>query len=249
MKRIRIPMHRYGEPDFDQEYLEWGFHDPRTQIREAESILRIVDARQPIRILDLACGTGTHAIYWAEQGHQVTAIDLSNVFVAQAKNQAAEKGVEVKFRVCDLATLDYEHEFDVVTWIEQSFYDIEIVYRIYRALGDKGYFVFDARNPDHPRTQQRGSNWRTWREQDGIFYLERHEINEKTGEHEDVWITIDPQQEAITEKCGHSMPVSLEEKTEIVRRAGFAQVKLYTLESAIWTHGQEPYWLWIVGKK
>lgn len=39
MKRVRMPMHRYGEPDFDRECLTWGFHDPETQIQEAQSIL------------------------------------------------------------------------------------------------------------------------------------------------------------------------------------------------------------------
>ena len=26
LKRVKLPMHRYGEPDFDREYLKWGFH-------------------------------------------------------------------------------------------------------------------------------------------------------------------------------------------------------------------------------
>ena len=154
MHRVSMPMHRYGEPDFDREYLEWGFHDPETQIREAASILRIVRAQHPLHILDLACGTGTHAVHWAEQGHRVTAIDLSETFIAEARKRAAERGVEVDFRVCDITTLDDCDAYDVVTWIEQSFFAQEMVCDIHRALKEDGCFVFDDRNPNHPRLHQ-----------------------------------------------------------------------------------------------
>ena len=69
MKRIRIPMHRYGEAVFDREYINWGIHDTDTQIREADSLSQLLDGKADI--LDLACGVGTHAIHWAKNGHKV----------------------------------------------------------------------------------------------------------------------------------------------------------------------------------
>ena len=30
-KRISMPMHRYGEPEFDREYVHWGLHNPDIQ--------------------------------------------------------------------------------------------------------------------------------------------------------------------------------------------------------------------------
>ena len=89
MKRITMPMHRYGEGDFDKDYLRWGFHDAETQAKEAESILRIAGTDRRLRILDLACGTGLHAAHWAKQGHTVTGVDLSETFIAQARARVA----------------------------------------------------------------------------------------------------------------------------------------------------------------
>jgi len=244
-----MPMHRYGEPDFDRDYLTWGFHDPGTQVQEAVSILRVIQPRRPLKILDLACGIGTHAIYWAEQGHQVTAVDLSETFIAEARRRAAERGVIIDFRVCDIAALDYEGAFDVVTWIEQSFFTQEAVRTVHRSLVVGGLFIFDDRNPDHPRTQKRGGNWRTWREQDGVYYLERHETDESTGVREDVWITIDPEQAVITEKSNRFKPISLDAKIDILRRAGFSHVELCTMDGAVQEEGNGPYWLWVVGRK
>ena len=63
MKRIKKPMHRYGKAAFDRDYLRWGFHDAQTQAEEADSVLRIVGEEGPLRILDLACGTGVHAVH------------------------------------------------------------------------------------------------------------------------------------------------------------------------------------------
>ena len=85
MKRVQSRMFRYGEADFDSDYLKWGFHDKDTQINEARSVLKLLDVKGPLRILDLACGTGRHAIYWAEQGHRVTGVDISETFIRIAK--------------------------------------------------------------------------------------------------------------------------------------------------------------------
>ncbi|MBA4184800.1 MAG: methyltransferase domain-containing protein [Acidobacteria bacterium] len=58
--------------------------------------------KEPNKALDLACGTGRNAIYLAEKGWQVTAVDRSSVGIEIARQRAAEKAVEIDFRVADL---------------------------------------------------------------------------------------------------------------------------------------------------
>jgi SAM-dependent methyltransferase len=60
------------------------------------------------RILDVACGQGRNAVWLALQGHQVTAVDISDVAVEQGRAIAAEAGVDVEFLTRDL--LDWEPE-------------------------------------------------------------------------------------------------------------------------------------------
>jgi SAM-dependent methyltransferase len=248
MRRIVEPSHRYGEPDFDRKYLEWGLHGPATQIEEAKSVLEIVRAGRPLRILDLACGVGTHAIHWAKQGHCVTAVDLSEVFVSRGREAAARDGVTVDFLVGDIRTLPYRGQFDLVTWIENSFFDEKIAVAIGRYVAPGEMFVMDVRNPENAKCKQRTSNWRTWREKDGVFYLERHETDAATGLRENVWIEIDPAKEVILEKRETLRPVTLQEQMALLRQAGFAEVRLHTMEGELFAGGEGPYWLWMVGR-
>ncbi len=70
---------------------------------------------QPCRVLDLGSGQGRNAIWLAQQGHQVTAVDVSDVATAQGVQIASEAGVEVNFVAADLATWEPEAEsFDLV---------------------------------------------------------------------------------------------------------------------------------------
>ncbi len=250
MKRITMPMHRYGEADFDAEYLEWGLHDRQTQIQEADSVLNLLRPMAALRILDLACGIGTHAIHWAKQGHAVTGVDLSETFVRHGR-QAAERGsVRVEFRVADIRDLAYREEFDVVTWIESSFFSEEMARCVYRALRPGGYFITDVRNPEHPRTRFRQGNWRTWREENGVFYLERHETDPATGRHEDAWITIDPQRELIEEKVSACDRVlTLADEMQVLKQVRFDPVELRTMAGEDFEGGEEPYWLWLVAQR
>jgi SAM-dependent methyltransferase len=56
----------------------------------------------PGRALDLACGSGRNAVWLAARGWTVTAVDFSDVALAQARALAAERGVEVEWLEGDL---------------------------------------------------------------------------------------------------------------------------------------------------
>ena len=109
----------------------------------------------------------------------------------------------------------------------------------------------DVRNPKHPRTIARSGNWRTWREQDGVFTLERHEVNPETGKHEDVWITIDPDKEIIEEKSNISEAglKSLDVTMSVLANVGFSSCELRTMTGELFNGGEDPYWLWIAARK
>jgi SAM-dependent methyltransferase len=254
MKRIRRESSSFGDPDFDHEYIQKGFHDRGTQLKEAESVLRILRPEVPLRILDLACGIGTHAVEWAKHGHRVAGVDISETFIAHARNNAEREGVKVDFLVRDIKQLDYSAEFEVVTWIEKPDFHENMPEAIYRFLSPGGRFIGDIRNPEHPRIRFLAGSWRTWREENGVFHLERHDKDEEKGIMEDVWITIDPEREVIEEKSSANdirccASRSLQTAMEALPRAGFSDIELYTMEGPRFAGGEEPYWLWIVARK
>jgi tellurite methyltransferase len=59
-------------------------------------------AKKPRRALDLACGAGRNALWLAEQGWSVTAVDGSAAAIAILRERAAERGLNVEARVADL---------------------------------------------------------------------------------------------------------------------------------------------------
>lgn len=56
----------------------------------------------PGRALDLGCGEGRNAIWLAEQGWRVTALDVSTVALARARTIARKRGVDVTWIEADL---------------------------------------------------------------------------------------------------------------------------------------------------
>lgn len=244
-------MHRYGEPDFDIAYMNWGFPDLKTQTEEAESVLRLVEGSGPQKILDLACGIGMHAIYWARRGHSVLGLDISETFIKHSREAAA--GIpNISFSVSDIRSLDVSSDFSLVTWIEMSFADTDVFRRVCKCLQPGGRFICDVRNSEHPKIKARSGNWRTWREQNGVFQLERHELNSATGQQEDVWITIDPAKDQIVEKINVSEPGLKTDPLKTIsrlREAGFSACELRTMSGESFQGGSEPYWLWIVATK
>ncbi|MEO6724903.1 MAG: methyltransferase domain-containing protein, partial [Blastocatellia bacterium] len=71
-------------------------HDPHPLV------VRFASQLEPGRALDIACGTGRHALYLAERGWQVTAVDSSKVAIEILLERARQLGVAVDARIADL---------------------------------------------------------------------------------------------------------------------------------------------------
>ena len=92
-------------------------------IKEPMPLLaRVVDKLKPGRALDVACGTGRHAIFLAERGWQVTAVDGSHVGIELAKATARSRRVEVDWRVSDLERGQFEIEAEAYDLVAIFYY-------------------------------------------------------------------------------------------------------------------------------
>ena len=85
---------RYAEPS-----LLWSATPNRFLVAEAKDLV-------PRRALDLACGEGRNALWLAELGWHVTAVDFSGVALAKARERAVATGAEIELLCADL--LEYE---------------------------------------------------------------------------------------------------------------------------------------------
>jgi SAM-dependent methyltransferase len=74
-----------------------------------------IDAKPGERALDLACGTGGVAELLAATGADVVGIDLAPGLIEIARGRAAERGLEIDYRVGDCERLDVDDaSFDAV---------------------------------------------------------------------------------------------------------------------------------------
>ena len=121
---------------------------------ECDFIEKEIDHNQSIRVLDIGCGTGRHAIELAKRGYSVTAVDLSEAMIDKAREKARTQAVEVDFRVADARNLAYESEFDLVIMLCEGAFPLmesdEMNYQILenasKALGNKGKLIFTTLN-------------------------------------------------------------------------------------------------------
>jgi glycine/sarcosine N-methyltransferase len=67
-----------------------------------ERTLRQAGAR---RVIDVACGTGMHAIELARRGYEVVGADLSAPMIERAKENASTAGIKVRFAVAGFGEL------------------------------------------------------------------------------------------------------------------------------------------------
>ena len=57
------------------------------------------------RVLDVGCGTGEHALFFASRGLEVVGVDASAIAIQRATEKAAERGLSARFAVADVTNL------------------------------------------------------------------------------------------------------------------------------------------------
>ena len=104
----------------------------------------------PRNLIDLACGTGTHALRQAGRGVAVTGLDLSQAMLAIARTKAAAAGYPLTLVHADMRAFDLPKPVDAVTCLYASLNHLADAADLARAfervaahLRPGGAFVFD----------------------------------------------------------------------------------------------------------
>jgi len=112
-------------------------------------------ARRPIvpgsRLLDLATGTGSVALEFANRGCEVTGLDLSAPMLEQARAKAQAAGRNIQFLQRDLVKFNLPPEFDHALCLYDSLnyiLDVDDLKRTFanarNSLNTTGVFIFDV---------------------------------------------------------------------------------------------------------
>ncbi len=121
---------------------------------ECDFIEREIGADRSVRILDIGCGTGRHAIELTRRGYAVVGVDLSESQLARAREKAAEAGAAIDFRRHDARDLPFAAEFGLAIMLCEGAFPLmetdEMNFRILqgaaRALKPGGKLIFTTLN-------------------------------------------------------------------------------------------------------
>jgi SAM-dependent methyltransferase len=83
-------------------------------------LVEALDLEPGMRVLDVGCGPGRHALALARGGVEVTGVDLSPEFVELARTAADGEGLPARFVVGDVRDLAYDSEFDAAICLCQG---------------------------------------------------------------------------------------------------------------------------------
>lgn len=133
--------------DWDRRYSGKGF---LWTVEPNQFLTRELANHTPGRALDLAAGEGRNAVWLAEQGWTVQAVDFSPVAIEKARQLAAgrEMSRRISFKIADLIWYEPEaYSFDLVTviYLHIPFAQLApILKRAARAVAPGGLFLLVA---------------------------------------------------------------------------------------------------------
>ena len=125
----------------DQEKWDRKFAEGSHQGAEPAALLRQWLPRCPSgKALDVACGAGANAIYLAQAGYSVDAIDISTTGLRRAEKSAKEKGLLINWIQHDLERpypFDTDYSLIIVFW----YVDLPLLFRLSNCLSPGGHLI------------------------------------------------------------------------------------------------------------
>jgi SAM-dependent methyltransferase len=127
-------------------------------IGEVDFIEREIRRDKRLKILDVGCGTGRHAIELAKRGYDVTGLDLSSSQLARAADKAEAAGVRVRWIRRDARAFRFKTGFDLVIMLCEGGFSLmetdeenfRILENCARALRKRGKLILTMLNALFP---------------------------------------------------------------------------------------------------
>ncbi|MCD6515743.1 MAG: class I SAM-dependent methyltransferase [Candidatus Odinarchaeota archaeon] len=173
------------------EVYDFLFEDEIDYDKDIVFVKEIIDSRnykEPVTILDLGCGTGTHAIKFAKAGFNVIGIDISESMIKRAVKKAKNENVNIEFLVQDMRKINIPREIDCVVSFFGSFAYLltdddlkEFFNGLNKCLRKEGLLIIDLVN----REGASRGHFLKWRLKEKgnkiVIRLSESELDEATG--------------------------------------------------------------------
>jgi len=126
-----------------QDRIKWNQRYAEDSYQKNNPVTLVEDwlPRIPVgKALDVACGAGRNAIFLAQAGYQVDAIDISSEGLNQARQKAESQGLSINWIDHDLDQafqFDTDYDLIIVLW----YVDLALITRLCDCLVTGGYLV------------------------------------------------------------------------------------------------------------
>src|SRR5690554_1849337 len=98
------------EEEYKVQQYYWGVEPSKMCYR----VLELMPPTKPLKLLDIGCGEGKDAVFFARNGYDVTAIDISDAGIEKAKKLADQFKVYVKLEKADILDYRLDTSFDIL---------------------------------------------------------------------------------------------------------------------------------------
>ncbi len=99
---------------YDERYERPGYYWGKAPSQTCYRVLQLLPPDRPLRLLDIGCGEGRNAVFFARNGYHVTAFDASPKGVEKTKQLAHDAGVPIEAFVADINEFRLTGPFDVL---------------------------------------------------------------------------------------------------------------------------------------
>lgn len=100
--------------DYEERYKIDGYYWGIRPSKMCYEIMQLCPPTRPLRLLDVACGEGKNAVFFARNGYNVTAFDAAHSGLEKARQLADRMRVEVNFFRADMLDFRLDNEFDII---------------------------------------------------------------------------------------------------------------------------------------
>jgi len=123
-------------------------------IGECDFIEKEINHNKSLKIIDIGCGTGRHAIELSKRGYSVAGIDLSESLLEKAREKAKQSGLQIDFLKHDARSLPFDKQFDVAIMMceggfplmETDEMNFKILKNVSQSLKERSKFIFTTLN-------------------------------------------------------------------------------------------------------
>ena len=143
---------------------------------EAAAAWKLLGVKKGMKVLDVACGTGRHALEFARKGAYVVGVDKTEEYLEVAR-RAAKGRKNCAFARGDMRRLPFLGEFDAAVnlWTSFGYFekpsdDLAVLKGISRSLKPGGRFLIEL--VDHAWIRSRTSHRHWSRRGDGSYLLQ-----------------------------------------------------------------------------